>query len=93
MTSDLPRLRFKMGDTFRERGARGRTFVYRLVGAAPYETRSGAASALLTWQGQCAMCGAAFTLTTGRRPHELARTCERHRGKAPSRWPVGEARQ
>ena len=91
MSGDLPRLRFKMGDTFRERGARGRIFVYRLVGTAPYATRTGAASALLTWQGQCAMCGADFYQTTGRRPHEMLRTCQRHRGKAPWRWPAGVA--
>lgn len=90
VNQNLPALRFAIGDTYRERGARKRAFDYELVEIAPHQTRSGAASFVLTWRGRCVLCGADFTQKTGRRPRQMLRTCSRHRGTAPRRWPAEE---
>lgn len=83
MGANIPSVRFNEGETIVERGARGRRFAYTLTAVEPYTRAGGAASALLTWVGECAVCGAPFATKSGRRPRGLARTCLSHRGAWP----------
>lgn len=73
-------VRWRIGDTFREKAA-GRVHTYRLIAIKPHVTRTGHQSAVLYWSGRCAACGAQMVALSGKRPHELIRTCLEHRGK------------
>lgn len=78
---------WSLGDTFTEKGLRGRTFIYRLLDIEPHLRRSGAETVLLTWQGQCAICGEVFLTKSGRQPRYLVRTCHADRNTPRKYWP------
>jgi hypothetical protein len=81
----VPPLRWGIGETLRQR-TRLAVHAYTLKAVAPYMTRGGSPSAILMWEGRCAVCGQPFIIRTGRKPDRwLARTCPEHRrpsGKA-----------
>jgi hypothetical protein len=63
-----------VGDRLRQT-ARGVSYVYRLKAIEPHTRANGAPSLLLTWEGECIACGAAFEQLSGRRPKGLLRRC------------------
>jgi hypothetical protein len=73
-------LQYAVSDQVEQKTRNGR-FGYQLTDIKPYTTIHGVPSAILTWRGTCAVCGAPFTVTTGRQPPRwLRRTCPKHRG-------------
>ena len=77
--AEMPAVLWRVGDAYQERAA-GLIHTYRLEAIDPHTTRTGHHSLLLRWRGSCAVCGVAFVTLSGRRPHELVRTCLDHRG-------------
>jgi hypothetical protein len=74
-------MNYQIGHRIQQQTRNGR-FGYRLESVEPYTTIRGVPSAILTWRGTCAVCGAAFSVTSGRKPARwLQRTCEQHRRK------------
>jgi hypothetical protein len=63
--------------------ANGREFVAAAV--EPYTRRDGTASQLVTWRGQCALCGAPYDVKGGRAAKHLPLNCEQHRGRRTKR--------
>jgi len=76
----MPPIRFALGQRIVQTTITGGSYSYTLTAARPYQTKAGAPSAVLTWAGTCAVCGDAFSATSGRKPRELVRTCRSHRG-------------
>ena len=78
----VPPLRWGIGETLRQRTRQG-MHAYTLKAVAPYTTRAGSPSIVLTWEGRCAVCGQPFVIRTGRKPNRwITRTCPEHRGLA-----------
>ena len=55
---------------------------YRLVDTGVYESVRGNSGELLVWQGDCVVCGRAFTFETPRSSFYPTATCQKHRGQA-----------
>ena len=55
-----------------------------------HTTRTGTASAIMTWHTECLACDKSFTFTTGLSTGSFYRRCMKCRkGKQPTGWPSG----
>lgn len=52
---------------------------YTCTAAVPFTRRDGTVSAVLTWQSDCAECGAAFSFKMGATKFEPNRRCAKHK--------------
>lgn len=52
---------------------------YTCVASVPFTRRDGTVSAVLTWQSDCAECGAAFSFKTGASKFDPNRRCAKHK--------------
>jgi hypothetical protein len=70
-----------IGTILRQETKRDRAVhLYTLIEVRPHVTLDGGASAVLTWQGHCVVCGHKFTCTTGPTiGQHLTRSCPLHR--------------
>lgn len=51
---------------------------YTCTAAVPFTRKDGTLSAVLTWQSDCAECGAAFSFKMGATKFEPNRRCRKH---------------
>lgn len=73
-----------VGYTIDDRG-----FKYAVTAAAPHTNRAGERSAIITWRGVCAECGAAFLQKTGFRVYGFSRRCDEHKSAMKAARPFG----
>jgi hypothetical protein len=59
-------MNYQIGHRIQQQTRNGR-FGYRLESVEPYTTIRGVPSAILTWRGTCAVCGAAFSVHFGQK--------------------------
>jgi len=52
---------------------------YTCTASVPFTRKDGTVSAVLTWQSDCAECGAAFSFKSGATKFEPNRRCAQHK--------------
>lgn len=68
--------KYKPGDVLRQTGRDGQRYQYVMEGERPHIRKDGQESRVVTWRGNCGVCGSPFLTTSGAepRPH-MRRSC------------------